>query len=150
MGRPLPRKKFGPTDGTTPASGDTWSADGENQVGNTTNTGYNIPVYKARVTGGQMDSMDNGNGPYILKQKSARRFQVRTDDGDGVCLLVNDDGSSGIAEGEMVIQGFTSGDNGAVYIRKISGRKAYDFSGNAYKWEVQNDSTANLLVLTAI
>lgn len=150
MGRPLPRKKFGPTDGTTPASSDTWSADGENQVGKTTTTGYNIPVYKARITGHPMDSMDNGNGPYILKQKSARRFLVRTDNGDGVCTLVNDDGSSGIDEGEMVLQGFTAGDNGAVYIKKISGRKAYDFSGNAYIWSVANDSTANVIVLTAV
>jgi hypothetical protein len=157
MGRPLPRKSFGPTDATTPASGDTWSADGEDPQGRTLtsqaqnwNKGYNIPVYKARITGQPMDTMDAGSGPYILSQKGSRKFKVRTDNGDGICRLVNDDGSSDLAEGEMVLQGFITADGSPIYLQRITRRRAYDFSGNAYSWYVDNDSTANIIILTAI
>jgi hypothetical protein len=158
MGRPLPRKVFGPTDATLPLSGDRWSADGKDpQERNLTteaanwNKGYNIPVYKARIAGQPMDSMDTGSGPYILSQKGSRKFKVRTDNGDGVCRLVNDDGSSGLSEGEMVLQGFIAGnDNQSVFIQRITKRRCYDFNGNAYSWYVDNDSTANVIILTAI
>jgi len=157
MGRPLPRKLFGPTDATAPVSGDTWSADGEDPQGRdlTTQTalwnkGYNIPVYKARITGQPMDTQGTGSGPYILSQKGSRKFKVRTDNGDGICRLVNDDDSSGLAAGEMVLQGFTTPDGSPVYIQRITKRRVYDFNGNAYKWYVDNDSTANIIILTAI
>ena len=159
MGRPLPRKVFGPTDSTVPASTEDWSADGKDPQDRdlTTqaadwNKGYNIPVYKARIVGHPMDTMDTGSGPYIIAQKGSRKFKVRTDNGDGVCLLVNDDDSSGLEEGQMVLQGFTGvgGDSGSVFIAKITKRLAYDFSGNSYKWYVENDSTANYISLTAV
>jgi hypothetical protein len=149
MGRPLPRKLFGPTDTTSPYSGSTWSADGSDPQGrdHTSNSaaakkGYNIPVYKARIAGEAMDS----DSPYILSQKGSRKFKVRTAAGDGTCRLVNNDAAD-IAEGEMVLQGFVDADGTPVYIQKINKNKAYDFSGNSYHWYVDNDSTANIIML---
>lgn len=163
MGRPLGRKNFGPLSGTakTTIGGVVQpdSGDGRNQIGIDTTSastarhkGYNIPVYKARIAGADMDVADGGANPnlYILAQKGARRFKIySTANGVGVCRLVDDDGSSEIADGEMVLRGFVA--NGSeVIIAKLSSRKAYDFSGNAYTWYVENDSTANIIRLTAI
>ena len=102
-----------------------------------------------------MDVAETNNDLYILEQKGARRFRVSSAaNGIGVCKLVDDDGSSQIGDNEMVIRGFLGGNPGAagtqVYIRKISGKKAYDFSGNAYTWYVEDDSSQNILVLTAL
>jgi hypothetical protein len=161
MGRPIQKKMFGPLDGsdTTPV-GARWTEDAKNEKsydtsGNTRTdrSGINIPLEKARVPGGELDIGGNAaETPYILWQKSSRRFKVRTSDGDGFCKLVNNDGSSGIAEGEMVLVGFVNDEGSGVPIRKISGRKAYDFSSNAYTWYVAGDgsSLANRIVLTAI
>ena len=166
MGRPLKRKNFGPLDSTTSTTGYPDTGDGRDQKGtNTTTTtisrekGYNIPVWKARVgaaaDGVDMDVAETNNDLYILEQKGARRFRVSSAaNGIGVCKLVDDDGSSQIGDNEMVIRGFLGGNPGAagtqVYIRKISGKKAYDFSGNAYTWYVEDDSSQNILVLTAL
>jgi len=166
MGRPLKRKNFGPLDSTTSTTGYPDTGDGRNQHGFDTTSastdrekGYNIPVWKARVgaaaDGFDMDVAETDNDLYILEQKGARRFRVfSAANGIGVCTLVNDDGSSEIGDNEMVLRGFIGGNPGAagtaVYIRKISGKKAYDFSGNAYTWYVDDDSSQNVLVLTAI
>lgn len=159
MGRPLKRKNFGPLGSTTNTSGYPDTGDGRDQHSyNTTSLaakekGYNIPVYKARIDGAEMDVADGAaSNLYILAQKGARRFKVYSEsNGIGICTLVDNDGSSGIDDGEMVIRGFVGTNSGeAVYIRKISGKKAYDFNNNIYTWYVDNDSSANILILTAI
>jgi hypothetical protein len=38
----------------------------------------------------------------------------------------------------------------AVYIRKVQNRTMIDFDDNRYTWAIEDDSTANILVLTAI
>lgn len=165
MGRPIPKRFFGPLSGTsgTP-SGDGYTAAGHNTTSGYSEkfTSYNIPVYKARIPGGSLASptydMDVGgdaaNTPYIISQKGARKFRVHTSDGDGNCILVNDDGSSDIGPGEMVLAGFTSGDSGEgspTFIQKLTRHYAVDFSGNRYKWYVANDgsSVGNTIVLVA-
>ena len=161
MGRPLQKKLFGPLDGSdTSPVGERWTEDGQDQHSydtssnaRTDRTGINIPVDQARVTGGALDRGGEGSlTPYILYQKSARRFKVRTSDGDGFCKLVDDDGSSEVGAGEMVLKGFIDDAGDGVVIRKISGRKAYDFNSNAYTWYVAGDGStlANRIVLTAI
>ena len=111
-------------------------------------------MYKARISStADMDVQDAGaENLYILAQKGARRFKVfSAANGVGVCKLVNDDGSSGIGANEMVLRGFVGTDGGqSKFIEKISGKKAYDFDGNAYTWYVENDSAENVLILTAI
>lgn len=58
------------------------------------------------------------------------------------------------ANGEIRMIGYTNqgqaGDNGAVAIAKITKRLATDFSGNRYTWYLENDSSADYIVLTAI
>jgi len=58
--------------------------------------------------------------------------------------------SLGIDEDEMVLKGYVSGSGDGVNIRKMHNRTAIDFDNNRYTWEIQDDSTANVLVLTAI
>jgi len=160
MGRPLGKKNFGPLGSTSSTSGYPDTGDGRDIHGYNTSsssdvkhTGYNIPVYKARMQNSVMDvQADGANNLYILQQKGARRFKVfSAASGVEVLKLADDDGSSDLARGTMVLRGFI-GTNGseAVYIRKVSGRKMYDFNGNAYTWYVDNDSSANVLILTAI
>ena len=88
----------------------------------------------------------------ILSQRSETKFKVDDDpDGggnEGICTLVNK-ATGDLGNNEMSLQGFVDGE-GAVYIRKVQNRTMIDFDNNRYTWEIQDDSTANVLVLTAI
>jgi len=88
----------------------------------------------------------------ILSQRSETKFSVHDDsDGEsgntGVCTLVDKDVPG---NNEMVLKGYVAGDGDGVNIRKLHNRTAIDFDNNRYTWEIQDDSTANVLVLTAI
>ena len=68
------------------------------------------------------------------------------------CTLVS---GTPAASGELSIQGSTVGnlDNDVVAntsIAKLTKRVATDFSGNRYTWFLENDSSADYIVLTAI
>jgi len=56
--------------------------------------------------------------------------------------------------GEIRIVGYTNqgqaANNGAVSIAKLTQRIATDFSGNRYKWYLENDSSTDYIVLTAV
>lgn len=55
------------------------------------------------------------------------------------------------ADGEIRILGSTNGQSpGTVAIQKLTKRVATDFSGNRYTWYLDNDSSADVLVLTLI
>lgn len=96
----------------------------------------------------------------ILSQRSETRFNVSDGpDGDdngggagsannGICTLVNK-ATPALAADEMSLQGFIAGQN-AVYIRKVQNRTMTDFDNNRYTWAIEDDSTSNILVLTAI
>jgi hypothetical protein len=166
MGRPIDKRYFGRLEATSPKDPTNPTTDGKDQTGRAlTSTslytlkarGYNIPVYKARVVGGDLDiGGDAANTPYIIAQKGSRKYRVNTSSGQGNCVLVNDDGSSGIAAGEMVLAGFLGGDAGGsspIFIQKLTKHYAADFSGNRYKWYITNSgagedsSLANVLAL---
>lgn len=99
---------------------------------------------------------------YIIKQRSTRKFLVNdlktgtklTPSGSGtgnvgICTLVDKaDGSLGA--NEMSIMGQIAATGEQVRIKKLYNRTCRDFSDNRYKWEIQDDSSATLLVLTAI
>jgi hypothetical protein len=164
MGRPLPKKFFGRLD-TEAKSAVNPTVDGGDQTGRTiTNTslyseklrGYNIPVEQARIPGGDLDiGGDAATSPYIIAQKGTSKYRVNTSSGQGNCILVDDDGSSQVGNGEMVIKGFLSGDTGdgtGIAIKKLTKFYATDFNGNRYKWYVDNttgpdSALANVLVL---
>ena len=158
MGRPLSRRMFGPVadaagrpDVNTAPSKDGFDQHGNDLTGNVQEyrQGYNIPVDAARIVGGTADSAGDAT-PFILAQRASRRFIVRTSDGDGTCKLV--DGESALNEGEMVLKGFVNDAGDGVAIRKISGRKVYDFDSNAYTWYVAGDGSSfeNRIVLTSV
>jgi len=87
----------------------------------------------------------------VLRQRAETRFKV--DDAangggnEGVCELVD---KAVPGDNEMVLKGYVSGSGDGVNIRKVHNRTMIDFDNNRYTWEIQDDSTANLLVLTAI
>ena len=96
----------------------------------------------------------------ILSQRSETKFNVSDGpDGDdngggagsansGVCTLVNKTFDN-LAADEMILQGFVVG-GGAVNIRKVHNRTMFDFDNNRYTWANEDDSTSNILRLTAI
>jgi len=129
MGRPLNKRHFGATEGSAGTEGNNLTV---------------MCKIAANTT------VANG---VILSQRSSTKFNCHDDpDGTsgntGVCTLV-DKAIGAIAANEMVLQGFTTGGNG-VNIRKVQNRTMIDFNNNRYTWTVTDDSTANVLVLTAI
>jgi hypothetical protein len=88
----------------------------------------------------------------ILKQRGAKTFVVARVGAPTVrftCVLQAAEPS---AAGQMRMQGSTTGnlDTGLVAIAKITKRVSKDFSGNRYTWYLENDSSADYIVLTAI
>ncbi len=149
MGRPINKRYFGPLNGSGLASADGSDAAGHTLSNTTTYSekqrGFNIPVEQARVIGGDLDIGGEASAtPYIISQKGSRKYRVMTSSGEGICRLVNDDGSSQVTAGEMVLKGYLNGDSGnsGVAIAKLTKFYAVDFSGNRYKWYVVNDGSS--------
>ena len=87
----------------------------------------------------------------LLSQRSETRFRVN-DAADntgnaGVCTLVD---KAVPDDDEMVIMGYVNGTDEQVAIRKVHNRTMIDFDNNRYTWEIQDDSTVNVLVLFEI
>ena len=85
---------------------------------------------------------------YIVNQKGSKTFTVSNDADtvQGEAILVNK--ITGRDAGEMSIVGLVDGQ--AVAIQKITAHKAVDYNSNAYSWEVADDSSESLLILTAL
>lgn len=94
----------------------------------------------------------------IIKQRGARTFvvaQVVSPATRFTCVLQSAQPS---AAGQMRIQGYNSAGTGQgdqvtanlIAIRKITKRVAIDFSGNRYTWYLENDSSADYIVLTPV
>ena len=88
----------------------------------------------------------------IIKQVGGKRYRIArigTPTVTTACTLVS---GTPAAEGEVSIQGSTSGtlDQNLVSIAKLTKRVATDYSGNRYTWFLENDSSADYIVLTAL
>ena len=101
----------------------------------------------------------------IVKQRGAKTFVVTQEGNVGVagdttteslrlststttCVLK--DGTPNAA-GEMRLFGYVAtNDTPEVNIAKITKRVATDFSGNRYTWALENDSSNDYIVLTAV
>jgi len=133
MGRPLKKDVLGTDAIGTPLS---------------TATGIRVEAYTDQA---YTDATYNTttNFAYIVKQRGAKTFVVANQDGDlGTCVL---QATVPTAEGQMRINGYVDGNGSApTPIRKITKRVATDFSGNRYKWVLENDSSSDYIVLTAI
>jgi hypothetical protein len=104
-------------------------------------TGIRVDMYDTQVR-------DDG---IIIKQRGARAFVVaRVDTPDTRAVAVLKNGAPSAA-GEMRLFGWLGGNGGtSVNIAKITKRVATDFSGNRYTWFLENDSSNDYIVLTAI
>jgi hypothetical protein len=128
MGRPLRKDVRGTDVLNTPAS---------------TATGITCEFY---------DGATNRTDGILIKQRGASSFMVArigTPTTRYVARLVS---GTPAAAFEMRIRGSTTGlsDQNLVAIRKLTKRIAIDFSGNRYKWYLENDSSADYIVLTAL
>jgi hypothetical protein len=88
----------------------------------------------------------------ILKQRGAKTFVVARIGAPTVrftCVLQSAEPS---AAGQMRMRGSTTGllDQNLVAIAKITKRVATDFNSVKYTWFLENDSSADYIVLTAI
>ena len=109
------------------------------------NTGVRVDFYDGSTL--QTDGV-------IIKQRGAKTFVVcRVGDigttANYVTAVLQD--STPNAANEMSLVGYVGG-NGAqpTYLAKITKRVATDFSGNRYTWYLENDSSNDYIVLTAI
>lgn len=130
MGRPLRKDVFG-----TDVIG----------TGAATATGVRVDFYDASL---RTDGV-------ILKQRGAKTFRVCQVGNIGTtstyvtAVLVSGEPA---AYGQMRIQGYVGGNgvNNLKAIAKITKRVATDFNGVRYTWFLENDSSADYIVLTAI
>ena len=98
------------------------------------------------------DGSTNQVDGILIKQRGSRTYVVARI-GSPTTLFTNSlVTGTPAAAGEMRIRGSTTGtlDTGLVSIAKLTKRVATDFSGNRYKWFLENDSSADYIVLTAI
>ena len=101
----------------------------------------------------------------LIKQRGAKTFVVVSADadtvneGDSLVTSINTTymkvgklvSGEPSANGEIRIRGSVTGQSpGEIAIAKITKRVATDFSGNRYTWYLDNDSTADVIVLTPI
>lgn len=95
-----------------------------------------------------------GRNTYVVLKTTADNFTDSESQGDltGTELLVGTVVSGEPAEnGEIRIRGSVTGQTpGEVSISKLTKRIATDFSGNRYTWFLDNDSSADVIVLTAV
>lgn len=123
----------------------------------TTEAGLKLEGYFTADSGLQSDYQ-------IVKQRGAKTFVVMRQATDN---FTESESISGItaanlrtgklvsgepaANGEIRLRGSTTGNiPGNVAVAKLTRRLAYDFSGNKYTWYLDNDSSGDVLVLTAI
>ena len=128
MGRPLRKDVNGVDALNTPAS---------------TATGITCEFY---------DGSTNRTDGILIKQRGASSFMVARIGSPTTRYVARLVTGTPAAAYEMRIRGSTSGmlDANLVSIRKLTKRIAIDFSGNRYKWFLENDSSADYIVLTAL
>ena len=123
---------------------------GVNVIGEaTSNTGVRVEFYDTSLR------TDGG----IVKQRGAKTFVVAQEanldttnlkDSTSTTTATLKDGAPSAA-GEMRMFGYVASNSGTeVNIAKITKRVATDFSGNRYTWVLENDSTNDYIILTAI
>lgn len=110
----------------------------------------------ASNTGIRVDIFDSAlrTDGVIIKQRGAKTFvctrvgTIGTGSTYRPYVLVSSTPSSA---GQMRMQGLLNSNSGTkISIRKITKRVATDWSGNRYTWRLENDSSNDYIVLTAI
>jgi hypothetical protein len=89
-----------------------------------------------------------GAKTYVVTQLANLAANLESSTSTAVCVLVSGEPA---AAGQMRILGATNDQvPGTVAIAKLTKRVATDFSGNRYTWYLENDSSADVIRLTAI
>jgi hypothetical protein len=88
----------------------------------------------------------------ILKQRGAKTFVVAREGSPTVRTTAVLQAAAPSADGQLRIQGYVGGNglNNLKALAKITKRVATDFDGVKYTWFLENDSSADYIVLTAI
>ena len=96
---------------------------------------------------------NTGNGAvdtgYIVSQKGTNKFKVTDGTTTLDCRLVNK-ATAALSAGEMVAFGTNGSTGERITLMKLFNRTATDWNANRYTWEIQDDSTETIMVLTAI
>jgi hypothetical protein len=110
------------------------------------------PVSNTGITCEFYDGSTNQIDGILIKQRGANTFMVARRGTPATRFVARLVSGTPSAAYQMRIRGSTVGttDQGLVAIRKITKRIAIDFSGNRYKWYLENDSSADYIVLTAL
>jgi hypothetical protein len=130
MGRPLRKDIFG-----TDAIG----------TGATTSTGVRVEFYDASLRTDGVIIKQRGAKTYVVAQVG----NIGTTSAYVTAVLVSDAPN---AYGEMRITGYVGGNglDNQKQLAKLTKRVATDFDGVKYTWFLENDSSADYIVLTAI
>ena len=84
----------------------------------------------------------------VLEQLSDTKFKVSDNEGnEGVCELVNKS-TNDLDDNEMSLIGIVLHNSAFVYIASIVNDLMIDFNNVKYGWDIHNDSTTNVLMLT--
>jgi hypothetical protein len=120
-----------------------------------------IGSFTGAATGVRVEFYDSAlrTDGVIIKQRGAKTFKVcqvaniaghKGKDSTNTTTAILKNGAPSAA-GEMRLFGYVDSNSGApVNIAKITKRVATDFSGNRYTWTLENDSSNDYIVLTAI
>lgn len=116
----------------------------------TTNTGIRVEAYFGGAAYTDATYNSSTNYAYIYKQRGAKTYVLKNQAGtiSVPCVL---QATIPNGNGQMRINGYVGGNASApTPIAKLTKRVATDFSGNRYTWYLENDSTSDYIVLTAI
>jgi hypothetical protein len=114
-----------------------------------TATGVRVEAYFGDAAYTDATYNTTTNYAYIYKQRGAVTFVVQNQAGTkATCKL---QAAIPATNGAMRINGYIGGNAASpTPLAKITKRVATDFSGNRYTWYLENDSSADFIVLTAI
>jgi hypothetical protein len=115
----------------------------------TTNAGIKCEFFDSALRTDGVLIRQRGAKTYVVTQEgNVNATQTEDSTSTSTCVLQSAEPS---AAGQMRILGSTNGQLPAtVAIAKLTKRIATDFSGNRYTWFLDNDSSGDVLVLTAI
>jgi hypothetical protein len=112
------------------------------------NAGVRCQFYDTELRTDGAIVRQRGAKTYVVTQLANLAANLESSTSTSVCVLVSGEPA---AAGEMRILGATNDQvPGTVAIAKLTKRVATDFSGNRYTWYLENDSSADVIRLTAI
>jgi hypothetical protein len=115
----------------------------------TTNAGIKCEFFNTQLRTDGVLIRQRGAKTYVVTQVgNVNATQTEDSTSTSTCVL---QAAQPAAAGQMRILGSTNGQLPAtVAIAKLTKRIATDFSGNRYTWYLDNDSSGDVLVLTAV